>query len=157
MGETNPTPDEVVQAAEDAGFGEPTLRILRQNAIDAQDSVALAELHRMSTTARLAADAARVAAAWLTGDDYYVDDDLTLREGKAVAAGAAQLATEAFAIADGLGNVEMAGRLYELMELMADEEAMAEVVQSSYHTIDRRSLWINSIIEIGDTLRTLAE
>ena len=157
MGETNPTPSEVVQAAEDSGFGEPTLRILRQNAMDAQDEAELAGLHRMSTMARQAADAANVAAAWLTGDDHHVDDELTLREGTAVAAGAAQLAVEAFAIADGLGNSEMAVKLNELMELMADEEAMEEAVRSSYDTIHGRSLWINSIIEVGDALRTLVE
>ena len=147
MSGTNPTPSEVVQAAEDAGFGEPTLRILRQNAAE------WTERQRAASLTDSAADCLEVAQSYLMIATEPEEAKLAV----SVLFGATSLLNEAFSIADSLGDGQIAQITHAAMGVLADADRVEEALAANNHHQFTTVPWVGEVREAIAALRSIAE
>ena len=147
MGETNPTPSEVVQAAEDAGFGESTLSVLRQNA------ARWADCQRAGFLADAAADCLEVAQSYL----MIATEPGEAKLGVSVLAGATSLLSGAFSIADFQGDFRVAQITHAAMKVLEDTDGVEEALGANNHHQFTMVPWVDQVRGTIAALRSIAE
>ena len=129
------TPDDILRAAEDAGFGEPTLQTLRQNAAD------WTERQRGLRLIDAAADCAEVALGHL----MVATEREEVKGAISVLAGAASLLNEVFAIVDNLGDSDIAMTVHAAVTVIADAGGVEAALAADDHHQFTRVPWVGQM------------